>query len=107
MVPKFWYVLHSHPKKEEALYQYAVTHGIQCYFPLLRVYPKNSKHQNLYLIFQVIYFSMLKVLLYIIQFTVVLLVFNRNCILWWEPAVVPDNIIRILEKFLSMLSKEK
>jgi len=43
MTSFFWYVLHSHPKKEAALLQYIVSQEIEAYLPLIKAYPKNHK----------------------------------------------------------------
>ena len=41
-----WYVLHSHPRREEALYQHVLSQGFDCYYPIIKVHPVNPRSRK-------------------------------------------------------------
>ncbi len=42
-----WYVLHSHPHKEDQLYQQLVGRGLECFYPRLHVTPVNPRSRKI------------------------------------------------------------
>ena len=44
---KSWYALHSHPNKEELLYEQIVTRGYEAFFPRIRVHPVNPRARKI------------------------------------------------------------
>ncbi len=45
-MPKSWYVLNSHPHKENAVWQYLLSKEIEVYYPRLRVKPVNPRSRH-------------------------------------------------------------
>jgi transcription antitermination factor NusG len=46
-MPIHWYTLHSHPHKEEILARQVESHGIQVFYPRLRVQPVNPRSRKI------------------------------------------------------------
>jgi transcription antitermination factor NusG len=44
---KSWYALHSHPNKEELLYELVLTRGYEAFFPKIRVRPVNPRARKI------------------------------------------------------------
>lgn len=42
-----WYVLRSKPRKESALWKYALSKGVECFYPRLRVNPVNPRSKKI------------------------------------------------------------
>jgi len=38
-----WYVLQSHPRREDLLFKHVTTLGFDCYYPTISVHPKNPR----------------------------------------------------------------
>lgn len=47
MVPLKWYVLQSHPRREEFLYQHVLSLGYDGYYPSIRVHPVNPRARKI------------------------------------------------------------
>lgn len=44
---KYWYVLHSHPYKEEMLWKQVEAHGFEVFYPRIRVSPVNPRSRKI------------------------------------------------------------
>jgi transcription antitermination factor NusG len=44
---KSWYAIHSHPNKEELLYQQILTRGYEGFYPRIRVHPVNPRARRI------------------------------------------------------------
>ena len=44
---KSWYAIHSHPNKEQLLYEQIVTRGYDAFFPRIRVHPVNPRSRKI------------------------------------------------------------
>ncbi len=44
---KSWYALHSHPNKEDLLYEQILTRGYEAFFPRIRVHPVNPRSRKI------------------------------------------------------------
>ena len=43
----FWYAIHSHPNKEELLWQQILTRGFESFYPRIRVHPVNPRARKI------------------------------------------------------------
>ncbi len=106
MASFFWYVLQSHPKKEEALYQFVVSQNIEAYLPLLRAHPKNIKSRQYvpyfpgYLFIHVDKNSIEYSRYQWIPFSIGIVRFGN------EPAIVSDHIINSINQYLSKVNSQ-
>lgn len=93
-----WYALRSKPRKEEIVWQQALSHGFKVYYPQLRVHPVNPRSRKLVPYFPGYLFVLAdleKVGQSIFQWmphTLGLVGFGG------EPAAVPEHLIAALEK---------
>ena len=46
-MPTFWYAIHSHPNKEELLWQQILTRGFETFYPRIRVHPVNPRARKI------------------------------------------------------------
>jgi transcription antitermination factor NusG len=46
-MPNFWYAIHSHPNKEELLWQQILTRGFETFYPRIRVHPVNPRARKI------------------------------------------------------------
>ncbi len=46
-MPASWYVLHSHPNKEDALWQHLLGKGVDVFYPRQRVHPVNPRARTI------------------------------------------------------------
>lgn len=46
-MPNYWYALHSHPHKEDALYHQAQNQGIDVFYPCIKVTPVNPRSRKI------------------------------------------------------------
>jgi transcription antitermination factor NusG len=90
---KSWYAIHSHPNKEELLYQQIVTRGYEVFYPRMRVHPVNPRARKIKAYFPGYLFinvdltaSGLSVFQWM-PFSTGLVRFGG------EPSIVPDNLI--------------
>jgi len=103
----FWYVLHSHPNKEEALRQYVVSQDIEAYLPLLHAHPKKINARKYLPYFpgylfihvdsKIIEYSKFKW----IPFSTGLIRYGD------EPAIVADDVISSIYQFLKTVNSQK
>ncbi len=88
-----WYTLHSHPNKEELLWEQVSSHGFECFYPRIRVHPANPRARKIKAYFPGYLFvranleaSGLSVFQWM-HYATGLVSFGG------EPAIVPDTII--------------
>lgn len=46
-MPNSWYAIHSHPNKEELLWQQILTRGYEAFYPRIRVHPVNPRARKI------------------------------------------------------------
>jgi transcriptional antiterminator RfaH len=46
-MPPSWYVIHSHPNKEDLLWEQIIARGFECFYPRIRVYPTNPRARKI------------------------------------------------------------
>jgi transcription antitermination factor NusG len=46
-MPLSWYVIHSHPNKEELLWEQIRARGFECFYPRVRVHPVNPRARKI------------------------------------------------------------
>lgn len=95
---KSWYTIHSHPNKEDLLYQQILSRGYEAFYPRIRVHPVNPRARKIkayfpgYLFVQVdLTASGLSVFQYM-PFAVGLVRFGG------EPSEVPDHLIAAIRQ---------
>jgi transcription antitermination factor NusG len=100
-----WYVLHSHPRKEETLYQYVLTRGVESFFPRIRVHPVNPRARKMLPYFPGYLFIRLD--LSAIDYTTYQWMPHSTGLVTFggEPAVVPDAIIETLHQNMDRLNQ--
>jgi transcription antitermination factor NusG len=101
-----WYVLHSHPHKEDLLYQQLVSRGLECFYPRLHVTPVNPRSRKIRPYFPGYLFlhSDLATLgistVQWMPYTTGLVSFGS------EPAVVPELLVQALREKLASIEAE-
>jgi transcription antitermination factor NusG len=95
---KSWYALHSHPRKENALYRQASASGIEAYFPYIPAHPVNPRASKIKAYFPGYMF--VRVDLAEVGLTIFRYMPNATGLVSFggEPAVVPDSLIRAIQK---------
>jgi transcription antitermination factor NusG len=99
----FWYALRSHPRKEAALNEQLLASGIESYYPRLVVHPVNPRARKIAPYFPgylFVHVNLEEVPLIVFQRTphaVGMVTFGE------EPAIVPDNLINSLQRYLADL----
>jgi transcription antitermination factor NusG len=46
-MPLSWYVIHSHPNKEDLLWEQILARGFECFYPRVRVHPTNPRARKI------------------------------------------------------------
>jgi len=97
-MPDYWYVLHSHPNKEELLWRQVLNHGFEAFYPRIRVHPTNPRARKIKAYFPGYLFvraditsSGLSVFQWM-PFATGLVSFGG------EPSVVPDHLIATIRQ---------
>lgn len=97
-MPKYWYTIHSHPHKEDLLWQQALSRGVEVFYPRIRVYPVNPRSRKIVPYFPgylFVYSNLEEIGLSFFQwmpYATGLVSFGG------EPAVVPENLIHALKQ---------
>ncbi len=93
-----WYALHSHPRKEEALYSQATAAGIETYYPYIPAHPVNPRARKIKAYFPGYIF--VRVDLEAIGLTTFQYMPNANGLVSFggEAAIVPDSLIHAVQK---------
>lgn len=90
---KSWYAIHSHPNKEELLYQQIVTRGYEAFYPRMRVHPVNPRARKIKAYFPgylFIHVDLTASGLSVFQW----MPFSTGLVRFGgEPSIVPDNLI--------------
>jgi transcription antitermination factor NusG len=95
---QLWYALHSHPRKEAALYRQATAAGIETYYPYIPSHPVNpraSKIKSYFPGYLFVRVNLIEVGMAIFQYMP-----NASGLVSFggEPAVVPDSLIRAIRQ---------
>ncbi len=95
---KSWYALHSHPRKEGALYRQATAAGFEAYFPYIPAHPVNPRASKIKPYFPGYMF--VRANLAEVGITTFQYMPNATGLVSFggEPAVVPDSLIRAIQK---------
>ncbi len=98
MITKFWYALHSHPRKEDALYRQAKASGIETYYPYIPAHPVNPRARKIKAYFPGYMF--VRVDLEAVGLPTFQYMPNATGLVSFggEPAVVPESLIRAIQK---------
>jgi len=102
---RFWYTLHSHPHKEDLLWQQTQSRGYEVFFPRIRVHPVNPRSRKIlpyfpgYLFINVDLEETGLSALQWMPYTTGLVSFGG------EPAVVPENLIRSLRNRITEIAE--
>jgi transcription antitermination factor NusG len=102
---RLWFTLHSHPNKEDLLWQQALSHGFEIFYPRIRVYPVNPRARKIrpyfpgYLFIRV---NLEEVGLSVLQW----MPYSTGLVSFGgEPAVVPENLIVTLKQRITEISE--
>ena len=95
---KLWYALHSHPRKELALYRQATASGIETYYPSIPAHPVNpraSKIKSYFPGYMFVRINLDEVGLATFQYMP-----NASGLVSFggEPSVVPASLIRAIQQ---------
>jgi transcription antitermination factor NusG len=104
-MPAFWYALHSHPNKEELLWQQVLARGFESFYPRIQVQPVNPRSKKIKPYFPGYLFiradltaSGISVFQWM-PFATGLVSFGG------EPSVVPDNLIGTIRDRIGEIAK--
>lgn len=104
MTSKKWYVLHSHPRREEVLYRHIISLGYECYYPCIKVHPVNprsSKSKSYFPGYIFVHIDLASIgdsVFKWMQYSTGLVTFGG------EPATIPDAIISSLITHLKIIN---
>ena len=103
---KSWYALHSHPRKEAALYRQATAAGIETYYPYIPAHPVNPRASRIKPYFPGYLF--VRVDLTEVGLTAFHYMPHASGLISFggEPAVVPDSLIRAIRQRVDEISEQ-
>lgn len=100
-----WYTLHSHPNKEELLWQQLTANGFETFFPRIKVNPVNPRARKIrpyfpgYMFVHADLEAVGKSVLQWMPYSTGLVAFGG------EPAAVPENLIVVLKQKLDAINQ--
>lgn len=103
---KIWYALHSHPRREDALYRQAAASGIETYYPYIPAHPVNPRARKVKAYFPGYMF--VRVDLQEVGLTTFQYMPNATGLVSFggEPAMVPDSLIQAIQKCVDEITMQ-
>jgi transcription antitermination factor NusG len=95
---QYWYTLHSHPRKEEVLCHQMETHGVEVFYPRLRVNPVNPRARKVLPYFPGYMFVHVDITQTGLSFFQWMPFATGLVSFGGEPAVVPDALINAIRQ---------
>ncbi len=104
-MPLIWYSLHSHPNKEDLLWQQLTASGFETFYPRVKVNPVNPRARKIrpyfpgYMFVHADLEVVGKSVLQWMPYSTGLVAFGG------EPAAVPENLISVLKQKLDVINQ--
>ncbi len=104
-MPLNWYAIHSHPNKEELLWEQILSHGFETFYPRVRVHPVNPRARKIkpyfpgYLFVRADLGSTGISLFHWMPYATGLVSFGG------EPSIVPDHLISTIQQRIGEIAE--